>query len=198
MTKSWPCRGKQTMPGSQLMSIPPVSPDAITGRSSTYLNLLIELWPLIVGAFVIAMYQGWHGVKRSYLHRDFFGIFFNIILSSAFMAIVAVGVVLCLPFFGVTRSPETDLGLTIFLSAGGMKAVDALIRWKSGYKFIDLMDGNDINELRKKMTPAQREQHKQQCPFQRDCARCMMTCCGHKGDTDGEDHETPYCSRRGE
>ena len=187
------------MSGPQLMSIPPVSPDTITGRSSTYLNLLVELWPLIVGAFVIAMYQGWHGVKRSYLHRDFCSVFFNILFSSAFMAIVAVGVTLCLPLFGLTRSPETDLGVTIFLSAGGMKAVDALIRWKSGYKFIDMMDGADINELHKKMTPAQREQHKQQCPFQSDCARCMMTCCGCKGDTNGDEtYEAPHCSRRGE
>ena len=185
------------MPDPQPMSIPPVSPDTITGRSSAYINLLVELWPLIAGAFVIAMYQGWHGIKRSYLHREFCSIFFNILLSSAFMAIVAVGVVLCLPFFGVTRTPETDLGLTIFLSAGGMKAVDAFIRWKSGYKFIDMMDGADINELRKKMTPAQREQHKQQCPFQNDCARCMA-CCGRKGDTNGETYEAPHCSRPGE
>ena len=187
------------MPDPQPMSMPPVSPDNITGRSSAYINLLVELWPLIAGAFVIAMYQGCHGIKRSYLHRDFCGIFFNILLSSAFMAIVAVGVVLCLPFFGVTRTPETDLGLTIFLSAGGMKAVDAFIRWKSGYKFIDMLDGADINELRKKMTPAQREQHKQQCPFQSDCARGRMTCCGCKGDTNGDEtYEAPHCSRRGE
>ena len=158
------------------MSIPPVSPDTITGRSSTYLNLLVELWPLIAGAFVIAMYQGWHGVKRSYLHRDFCSVFFNILFSSAFMAIVAVGVTLCLPLFGLTRTPETDLGLTIFLSAGGMTAVDALIRWQSGYKFIAMLDGAAIIELRNKMTPAQRVRHKERFPFQNDCARFMASC----------------------
>lgn len=168
------------------MSIPPVDPDAITGRNSAYINLLVELWPLIAGAFIIALYQGWHGVKRSYLHRDFFSIFFNILLSSAFMAIVAVSVTLCLPLFGFERSPDTDLGVTIFLSAGGMKLVDALIRWKSGYKVVDLMDSLDISELHRTMTPEQREQHKKQCPFQEDCARCKVTDCGRgEGDTDG-------------
>lgn len=168
------------------MSIPPIDSDAITGRNSAYINLLVELWPLIAGAFIIALYQGWHGVKRSYLHRDFFSIFFNILLSSAFMAIVAVSVTLCLPLFGFERSPDTDLGVTIFLSAGGMKLVDALIRWKSGYKFVDLMDSLDISELHHTMTPEQREQHKKHCPFQEDCARCKDTNCGRgEGDTDG-------------
>lgn len=168
------------------MSIPPIDSDAITGRNSAYINLLVELWPLIAGAFIIALYQGWHGVKRSYLHRDFFSIFFNILLSSAFMAIVAVSVTLCLPLFGFERSPDTDLGVTIFLSAGGMKLVDALIRWKSGYKFVDLMDSLDIIELHHTMTPEQREQHKKHCPFQEDCARCKDTNCGRgEGDTDG-------------
>lgn len=168
------------------MSIPPIDSDTITGRNSAYINLLVELWPLIAGAFIIALYQGWHGVKRSYLHRDFFSIFFNILLSSAFMAIVAVSVTLCLPLFGFERSPDTDLGVTIFLSAGGMKLVDALIRRKSGYKFVDLMDSLDISELHRTMTPEQREQHKKHCPFQEDCARCKDTNCGRgEGDTDG-------------
>lgn len=168
------------------MSIPPIDSDAITGRNSAYINLLVELWPLIAGAFIIALYQGWHGVKRSYLHRDFFSIFFNILLSSAFMAIVAVSVMLCLPLFGFERSPDTDLGVTIFLSAGGMKLVDALIRWKSGYKFVDLTDSLDISELHRTMTLEQREQHKKHCPFQEDCARCKDTNCGRgEGDTDG-------------
>ena len=168
------------------MSIPPVDPDTITGRSSAYVNLLVELWPLIAGAFIIAMYQGWHGVKRSYLHRDFLNIFFNILFSSAFMAIVAVSVTLCLPLFGFERSPDVDLGVTIFLSAGGMKAIDAFIRWKSGYKFVDVMDGVYMNELRRNMTAEQCEQHKKQCPFREDCARYKDINCGRdEGDTDG-------------
>ena len=154
------------------------------GRTD-YLSLLVEVWPLIMLAFVIAFVQGWRGVKRSYLHDNFIGTFLNIVLSSSVMALVAVAVTMVLDLFGADGSPDNRLGLTILLSAGGMKAVDSFMRKRFGFRIIDPLNKEHIQNMYNKMTPEQREQHIHQCAFRKECTNCAR-CQGVANDGDKE------------
>lgn len=133
-----------------------------------YLTLVMDVWPLLVLAFVIAFLRGWEWVKRSFFQRDFWSTFFNILLSSCLTAFATVGVVLCLSLFGVVSSDRLDLGLTILLSAGGMKAVDAFLRWRAGGAYIRPQNQGDLRDMHAGMDDDERLNHKSLCPFFND------------------------------
>lgn len=165
-----------------------MTPDVDTPVArSDYLTLLIEVWPLIVLAFTISFIQGWRGVKQSYLHRNFVGTFTNIVLSSSVMALVAVGVSLLLELIGVEDTSNNRLGITILLSAGGMKAFDAYMRHKLNIKQIDPLNKEHVDMLYNSMTQEERELHVSQCAFKGNCKHCPRY---QQGATYG-DKETP-------
>lgn len=114
---------------------------------TTYIQLLLDVMPLLIIAFGLLVIRGLAYIRKSYLHRSFLDILCNVLFSSAVMAAFAVGVVLCLPLLGVEMTPTAELGLTVFLSAGGMKMFDAIIRKRFGLHVVDFRDGEFFQAL---------------------------------------------------
>ena len=148
---------------------------------SSYLVLFLEVWPLLVVAFVIALAQGWRGVLHSYRHRNVTETAINIILSSAAMALIAVGVAWALPlvpFVGddFRNDAMAMSGVVIMVSAVGMKGLDALLRKYAGLSVFNPLDEEHRREFYDKMTPEQRAAHIAKCPFFHECTRCAEMC----------------------
>ena len=52
------------------------------------------------------------------------------------------------------------------------------MRKKHGLQIVDLMDPGDINQIRQTMSPEQRRQHVQNCPFKGDECCTSHECIG--------------------
>ena len=146
---------------------------------SSYLVLFVEVWPLLIVAFLIAMAQGWRGILHSYCHRNVWETTVNIILSSAAMSLIAVGVAWVLPlipFVGLDVRDDTALmsGVVIMVSAVGMKGLDAVMRKLAGFSVFNPKDDAHRQEYYDSLTPEQREAHMASCPFRTDCANCPL------------------------
>lgn len=143
---------------------------------ASYLSLLVEVWPLLVVAFLIALAQGWRGVLHSYRHRNLRETVANIILSSAAMSLIAVGVAWVLPLVGINvkDDPELMMGIVIMVSAVGMKGLDAALRKFAGFSMFNMNDVEQIRDMYMRMTPAQREEHMRNCPFCEARGYCQL------------------------
>ena len=140
------------------MTTPP--PDD-TQHASTYLALLYDVAPLIIAAFLIGVFRGWAGIKRSYLHESFWWTLGNIVLSSAVMSALAVGLVLALPVFGHEIPPAGELGIVLLMSSMGMKGTDKLMEYLAKATRIDPSNRESLERVKSGMTLEQ--QHQKNC-----------------------------------
>ncbi len=141
----------------------------LNGNSgSDYTDLLMELLPLLAVAFSLALMRGIVFVRRSYMQRNFFDTACNVVFSSALVAALSVGLVLCLPLMGIELSHEVELGMVVLVSAGGVKLVDALLRKRFGLHIVDPQDEGVLTAFYESLTPEQRACHKEKCPFYKD------------------------------
>ncbi|WP_300710045.1 hypothetical protein [uncultured Desulfovibrio sp.] len=140
-------------------------------RAAEYLGIARGLWPLALISGGVALACGMRRIKRGYLQRTPLQILANLLLSSCVASILAVCCVLLAPLLLDQVSPSIELGLAVFVGVGGVKAFDALMRWKAGLRIVDLMDPEDINDLRLRMSPEDRRRHAEQCPFRADECR---------------------------
>lgn len=141
--------------------------------AATYLSLLYEVWPLLLAAFCISLFRGWKRVQESYLHDNFWGTLCNTILSSAVMALIAVGTTWCLPLLGVDSiDPSTQMGITIMVSAGGMKLFDAWMEKNAGYVRMDPTNAKHLHRVKNALTDEQQQHHINICPFKDNCGDC--------------------------
>lgn len=157
------------------MTTPP--PDD-TQHASTYIALLLDVAPLIFSAFVICFFRGWAGIKRSYLHESFWWTLGNIVLSSAVMSALAVGLVLALPLFGHEIPPAGELGIVLLLSSMGMKGTDKFMEYLAKATRIDPSNRESLERVKSGMTLAQQHEHMDACPFYNDCSKrhCDRQC----------------------
>ena len=58
----------------------------------------------------------------------------------------------------------------IFVCVFGSKGLDVVLRKFMGLSVVDLMDPDDINDIRKGMSARQHEEHARNCPFR--CDNC--------------------------
>ena len=167
-------------------------------HATTYLTLLYDVAPLIIMAFVISMFRGWAGVKRSYLHENFWWTLFNILLTSAVMSTLAVGVVLILPVFNIDVSAAGGLGIILVMSSLGSQGVDYVMkRYVVGARTISPFSADSLAKVKAGMTPAQQEQHRKACPFFKDCVKDCEHCgnCPKNGVQDAKNICKTNCLR---
>ena len=157
------------------MTTPP--PDD-TQHASTYLALLYDVAPLIIAAFLIGVFRGWAGIKRSYLHESFWWTLGNIVLSSAVMSALAVGLVLALPVFGHEIPPAGELGIVLLMSSMGMKGTDKLMEYLAKATRIDPSNRESLERVKSGMTLEQQHEHMDACPFYNACSErhCSKNC----------------------
>lgn len=106
-------------------------------QPNPYLSVFIDLIPLFGLAFSMCVLRGLHGIKDSYLGKSFMARFTNIILSSAFCAILAIACALILPLAGFSSDPQVMLGVVVFVAACGLRIVDSVIYKALGLHIVD-------------------------------------------------------------
>lgn len=138
------------------------------GEVSNYVTIARDLWPLFLIGLGIALASGVSHIKRSYLQRNKWQLIGNTILSSVVSSAVSLGFALIAPLCYPGVTPEVKIGIVLVVNGVGLKLFDAYMRKKHGLQIVDLMDPGDINQIRQKMSPEQRRQHVQNCPFKGD------------------------------
>lgn len=139
-----------------------------TSHINEYLQIFKDFGPLAVLAAGITFALGFHYVKRSYLQRTPLSTLGNL-LFSALMAALLVICVLCLSEWLLPPlSAKLELGIAVFVGIFGVKGIDYYLRRKWKLSIVDLMNPQDINEIRLKMPQEARRKHLEQCPFKGD------------------------------
>ena len=139
-------------------------------QAAEYLDWFRSIWPLALLASVLAFLVGTRQLKRSYLQRNWFQLLGNMLWSTLVTGALALGSVALLPLVVQEPTRGMEIGVVIFVCVFGIKLVDAVLHKAFGLSVVDLMDAEDINEIRLSMTPEQQEKHARNCPFH--CKGC--------------------------
>lgn len=145
--------------------------DAEDLRHNSYISLLIEFAPLFLMAFTILMLKGMQSIKAGYMGRSLMGRFLNLVLTSVVGAALAVGCAAIVPMVYPQATPGALVGVTVFMTIGGVRLVDGLAFKHFG---IHLVDSTEMN-------PAQSEWL---LLSDTERAQCMKMWNKHKGKAD--------------
>ena len=91
-----------------------------------------------------------------------------------------MGCALLLPVVCPVSTPEAQIGVVMIVGSLGAETIKQWLLKKLGLAVIDLKNPQDINEVRETMTPEQRKEHAERCPFRkkectdRKCGACIQ------------------------
>lgn len=137
-------------------------------RVSEYLDIVKNIWPLALMAFGVALAMGARRIRRGYLQRRPLAILENLLFSSVMTGAFTVVAVALLPLVMDRPSREMEIGVALGIGIFGVKGLDLICRRLFRLSVVDLMDPDDINDIRRKMPAEQRLAHIRQCPFKAD------------------------------
>ena len=140
-------------------------------HAAEYIGVVKGTWPLVCIAGAIALASALHQLKRGYKQRTRAQQAATVFLNAVLTTSLAVGCVLLLPLAMPDVTPETQVAGAVVLAGLGGETVKQWILRRLGLSVVDLMNPEDINDIRKTMDPATRKKHAEQCPFREDeCA----------------------------
>lgn len=140
-------------------------------HAAEYIEAVQGTWPLVSLAGAVALASALHQVRRGYKQRTAAQKAATVILNAVLTTSLAVGCVLLLPLVLPDMTPEMQIAGAVVLAGLGGEAVKLWIIRKLGLSVVDLMNPDDINDIRKSMDAATRKKHAEQCPFREDeCA----------------------------
>lgn len=140
-------------------------------HAAEYIGVVKGTWPLVCIAGAIALASALHQLKRGYKQRTRAQQAATVLLNAVLTTSLAVGCVLLLPLAMPDVTPETQVAGAVVLAGLGGETVKQWILRRLGLSVVDLMNPDDINDIRKTMDPETRKKHAEQCPFREDeCA----------------------------
>lgn len=140
-------------------------------HAAEYIGVVKGTWPLICIAFAIAITSALHQLRRGYKQRTRLQQAMTVLLNAVLTTSLAVGCVLLLPLAVPDVTPEMQIAGAVVLAGLGGETVKQWILKRLGLSVVDLMNPDDINDIRKTMDPETRKKHAEQCPFREDeCA----------------------------
>lgn len=140
-------------------------------HAAEYIGVVKGTWPLAVMAGAVALASAVRQLKRCYKQRSFIDIVSTVALNAAITTAMAVSCALLLPLFVPEVTPEMQVAASMAVSGLGGETVKLWILKKLGLSVVDLMNPDDINDIRKTMPLEMRRKHAEQCPFRGDeCA----------------------------
>lgn len=137
-------------------------------HAAEYIGVVKGTWPLICIAFAIAIASALHQLRRGYKQRTRLQQVATVLLNAVLTTSLAVGCVLLLPLALPDVTPEIQVAGAIVLAGIGGETVKQWLLCKLGLSVVDLMNPDDINDIRKGMPPETRKRHAEQCPFRGD------------------------------
>lgn len=140
--------------------------------NDAFVTSINEFGPLFVGALVLSLLFGFKRVQKSYKQQGVVSWIIQYIISSLMTAVLAIATTMVLPLVIPGGVPyEVSIGITAYICVFGVKALDGVVRKKLGFGILCLSDGDDLVRLKQTMTPEQREQYYENCPFRDECLK---------------------------
>ncbi len=149
------------------------------GHAVEYLGVVRGTWPLAALAWAIAMASALRQIRRGYKQRTFAQRAATVLLNSLLTSSLAVGCALLLPLAVPGMTPDMQVAAAVVLSGLGGETVKQWILHRLGLHVVDLMNPDDINQIRRTMDPETRRRHVEQCPFRGD--ECVFPPAGAGG-----------------
>ena len=137
-------------------------------HAAEYLGVVKGTWPLVALAWAIATASTLRQLRRGYKQRTWGQRVATVLLNSLLTSSLAVGCALLLPLAVSGMTPETQVAAAVVLSSLGGETVKQWLLKRLGLSVVDLMNPDDINEIRGGMSAEQRRLHAEQCPFRGD------------------------------
>ena len=140
-------------------------------HAAEYIEAVRGTWPLVSLAGAVALASALHQLKRGYKQRTRAQKVVTVLLNAVLTTSLAVGCVLLLPLAMPDVTPEMQIAGAVVLAGLGGETVKQWILKRLGLSVVDLMNPDDINDIRKTMDPETRKKHAEQCLFRGDeCA----------------------------
>lgn len=137
-------------------------------HAAEYIGVVKGTWPLVSLAGAVALASALHQLKRGYKQRTLGQKTVTVFLNAVLTTSLAVGCVLLLPLAVPDVTPEMQIAGAVVLAGLGGETVKQWILKRLGLSVVDLMNPDDINEIRKGMDPETRKKHAEQCLFRGD------------------------------
>lgn len=140
-------------------------------HAAEYIGVVKGTWPLVLLAGGVAMASAVRQIRRGYKQRTTAQQAMTVVLNSVMTTSLAVGCVLLLPLVVPDVTPEMQVAVAVILAGLGGETVKQWILKRLGLSVVDLMNPDDINDIRRDMPPEMRKRHVERCPFRGDeCA----------------------------
>ena len=140
-------------------------------HAAEYLGVVRGSWPLIVIAGAVALASALRQLRRGYKQRTLAQKVVTVLLNAVLTTSLAVGCVLLLPLAVPDVTPEMQIAGAVILAGIGGETVKQLILKRLGLSVVDIMNPDDINDIRKTMDAEIRKKHAGKCPFrENECA----------------------------
>lgn len=137
-------------------------------HAAEYIEAVRGTWPLISLSGAIALASALHQLKRGYKQRTRAQKVVTVLLNAVLTTSLAVGCVLLLPLVVPDVTPEMQIAGAVVLAGLGGETVKQWILKRLGLSVVDLMNPDDINDIRKTMDPETRRKYAKLCPFRGD------------------------------
>lgn len=143
-------------------------------HAAEYVSVIKGVWPLVALSWIVALLFTLGQLKRGYRQRTIWQTIAMILLNSAMTSAMAVSCAMLLSSFLPNLTLEAQVGICVAAAGLGAESLKAMLYKKLHLHVVDLMDPEDINDIRCRMTPEQRLLHVSRCPFKAD--ECHKHC----------------------
>lgn len=136
-------------------------------HAAEYLGVVKGTWPLALIAGAVAVASAARQLRRGYKQRTLAQKAVTVLLNALLTTALAVSGALLLPLF-VPVTPEVQIAISMAAAGMGGETVKLWFLKRLGLSVVDLMNPDDINDIRGGMSREQRRQHAERCPFRGD------------------------------
>lgn len=137
-------------------------------HAAEYIGVVKGSWPLVLIAGAVAVASAARQVKRGYKQRTTAQRAATVMLNAILTTALAVSCALLLPLVVPGVTPEVQIAVSMTAAGMGGETVKLWFLRRLGLSVVDLMNPDDINDIRREMPPETRKRHAGQCPFRGD------------------------------
>ena len=140
-------------------------------HAAEYIGVVRGSWPLIALAAAVAVPSALCQMRRGFKQRTVAQKTATVLVNACLTTSLALGCAFLLPLIMPDATVQAQMGVVCLTASLGAESLKLWIIKKLGLSVVDLMNPDDINEIRKTMDPETRKKHAAQCPFRLDeCA----------------------------
>ena len=135
---------------------------------AAWIGTVLAVLMSICGICAVAVASAARQVKRGYKQRTTAQRAATVMLNAILTTALAVSCALLLPLVVPGVTPEVQIAVSMTAAGMGGETVKLWFLRRLGLSVVDLMNPDDINDIRRGMPPETRKRHAGQCPFRGD------------------------------